>query len=129
MGDPAAPPATAKAKSQARHRRPAIAAFVAGMVVLAFNLRGAITSLPPLFPELSSSLHLSSAEIAVLAATPVVCFGLFSGVAAARRGTCAAGGPGPARRGPAVPGGAARLAALPRHGAGVGGHRADERAA
>jgi len=52
------------------------------MVVLAFNLRGAITSLPPLFPELSSSLHLSSAEIAVLAATPVVCFGLFSGVAA-----------------------------------------------
>src|SRR5215831_2586105 len=82
MGDPAAPPATAKAKSQARHRRPAMAAFVAGMVVLAFNLHGAITSLPPLFPELSSSLHLSSAEIAVLAATPVVCFGLFSGVAA-----------------------------------------------
>jgi CP family cyanate transporter-like MFS transporter len=55
---------------------------VAAMVVLAFNLRGAITSLPPLFPELSSSLHLSSAAIAVLAATPVVCFGLFSGVAA-----------------------------------------------
>ena len=50
--------------------------------MLAFNLRGAITSLPPLFPELSSSLHLSSATIAVLAATPVVCFGLFAGVAA-----------------------------------------------
>ena len=58
------------------------AAFVAGMVVLAFNLRGAITSLPPLFPELASSLHLSPAAIGVLAATPVVCFGAFSGVAA-----------------------------------------------
>jgi MFS transporter, CP family, cyanate transporter len=55
---------------------------VAGIVVLAFNLRGSITSLPPLFPELSSSLHLSSAAIAALAATPVLCFGVFSGVAA-----------------------------------------------
>jgi CP family cyanate transporter-like MFS transporter len=55
---------------------------VFGIVVLAFNLRAAITSLPPLFPELSSSLHLSSAAIAVLAATPALCFGVFSGVAA-----------------------------------------------
>jgi MFS transporter, CP family, cyanate transporter len=55
---------------------------VAGVVVLAFNLRGSITSLPPLFPELSSSLHLSSAAVAALAATPVLCFGVFSGVAA-----------------------------------------------
>jgi CP family cyanate transporter-like MFS transporter len=55
---------------------------VAGILVLAFNLRAAITSLPPLFPELSSSLHLSSAAIAALAATPVLCFAAFSGVAA-----------------------------------------------
>jgi CP family cyanate transporter-like MFS transporter len=55
---------------------------VVGIIVLGFNLRAAITSLPPLFPELSSSLHLSSAAIAWLAATPVVCFALFSGVAA-----------------------------------------------
>ena len=55
---------------------------MAGIVVLAFNLRGSITSLPPLFPELSSSLHLSPAAIAALAATPVLCFGVFSGVAA-----------------------------------------------
>jgi MFS transporter, CP family, cyanate transporter len=53
-----------------------------GVTVLAFNLRGAITSLPPLFPELSASLHLSSATIATLAATPVLCFAVFSGVAA-----------------------------------------------
>src|SRR5271169_251523 len=82
MRDSAARPVAAKAKSRARHRRPAMAAFVAALVVLAFNLRGAITSLPPLFPELSSSLHLSPAAIALLAATPVVCFGLFAGVAA-----------------------------------------------
>ena len=56
--------------------------LVVGIVVLAFNLRGSITSLPPLFPELSTSLHLSPAAIAALAATPVLCFGVFSGVAA-----------------------------------------------
>jgi MFS transporter, CP family, cyanate transporter len=80
MPDSAAPPATAKAL--AGHRRWATAAFVVGILALAFNLRAAITSLPPLFPELSSSLHLSSAAIAALAATPVLCFAAFSGVAA-----------------------------------------------
>ena len=63
-------------------RRWAPALFVAGIIALAFNLRAAITSLPPLFPELSAALHLSSAALALLAATPVVCFALFSGVAA-----------------------------------------------
>jgi MFS transporter, CP family, cyanate transporter len=53
-----------------------------GIMVLAINLRAAITSLPPVFPELSAALHLSSASVAVLAAVPVLCFGLFSGVAA-----------------------------------------------
>ena len=56
--------------------------LVAGIVLLALNLRAAITSLPPLFPELSAQLHLSTAEITVLATIPVLCFGLFSGVAA-----------------------------------------------
>jgi CP family cyanate transporter-like MFS transporter len=41
-----------------------------------FNMRTPITSLPPLFPELSSRLHLSSAAVSLLAATPVICFGL-----------------------------------------------------
>src|SRR5215831_12576335 len=80
MPEPAAPPATATAR--AGHRRWAVAAFVAGIVVLGFNLRTAITSLPPLFPELQSSLHLSPAAISALAATPVLCFAVFSGVAA-----------------------------------------------
>jgi MFS transporter, CP family, cyanate transporter len=56
---------------------------VVGVVALGYNLRGAITSLPPVFPELQSSLHLSAAAISLLAATPVICFGVVSGFAAA----------------------------------------------
>jgi CP family cyanate transporter-like MFS transporter len=57
--------------------------LVVGVLALGFNLRGAITSLPPVFPELQDSLHLSSATVSLLAATPVICFGLVSGFAAA----------------------------------------------
>src|ERR1700761_9615591 len=56
--------------------------LVGSIAALAFNLRAAITSLPPVFPELQDKLHLSSATITVLAATPVLCFGVFSGMAA-----------------------------------------------
>jgi CP family cyanate transporter-like MFS transporter len=56
--------------------------LVVSIAALAFNLRAAITSLPPVFPELQTKLHLSSAAITLLAATPVLCFGLFSGMAA-----------------------------------------------
>ena len=55
---------------------------MAGISALAVNLRAAITSLPPVFPELAAALPLSGAALALLAATPVLCFGLFSGVAA-----------------------------------------------
>jgi MFS transporter, CP family, cyanate transporter len=63
-------------------RRGATAALIVGITVLALNLRAAITSLPPVFPELEARLHLSAAEITVLATIPVLCFGLFSVVAA-----------------------------------------------
>jgi CP family cyanate transporter-like MFS transporter len=63
-------------------RRAAAALLVAGIIVLAFNLRASITSLPPIFPELSFRLGLSAPAITVLATIPVLCFGLFSGVAA-----------------------------------------------
>ncbi len=56
--------------------------LVVSIAALAFNLRAAITSLPPVFPELQSKLQLSSAAITWLAATPVLCFGAFSGMAA-----------------------------------------------
>ncbi len=54
-----------------------------GVLALGYNLRGSITSLPPVFPELQDSLHLSAATVSVLAATPVICFGVVSGFAAA----------------------------------------------
>jgi MFS transporter, CP family, cyanate transporter len=53
--------------------------LVTGILALAFNLRTAITGLPPLFPELQSVLHISSGSVALLAAVPVLCFGVFSG--------------------------------------------------
>ncbi len=67
---------------QGGRRRFGTLLLVTGITALAFNLRPAITSLPPVFPELASKLGLSSAAITALATVPVVCFGIFSGVAA-----------------------------------------------
>ena len=58
------------------------ALLVVGVAALGYNLRGAITSLPPLFPELAGRLGLSAVSLSVLAATPVLCFGAVSGFAA-----------------------------------------------
>jgi CP family cyanate transporter-like MFS transporter len=63
-------------------RGPGAALLTAGIIVLALNMRVAITSLPPLFPELHGALHLSAAGQSVLAAIPVLCFGVFSGLGA-----------------------------------------------
>ena len=62
--------------------RQTVPLLVAGVLVLALNLRAAITSLPPIFPELESALHVSASTLAVLAAVPVLCFGVFSGAGA-----------------------------------------------
>jgi CP family cyanate transporter-like MFS transporter len=58
------------------------ALLVVGVLALGYNLRGSITSLPPVFPELQDSLGLSSATVSLLAAAPVICFGVVSGFAA-----------------------------------------------
>src|SRR6516225_5563789 len=64
-------------------RRPyEIALLVVAVAAAGFNLRTAITSLPPLFPDMQTELHLSSAELSLLAATPVICFGVVSAFAA-----------------------------------------------
>ena len=73
------PPAVAS-QQKARLER---ALLVVGVLALGFNLRGAITSLPPVFPELQGRLGLSGATVSLLAATPVICFGVVSGFAAA----------------------------------------------
>jgi MFS transporter, CP family, cyanate transporter len=81
MSEPVALPA-APATARIRRRRWAGALFVAGILALAFNMRAAISSLPPVFPELQSGLHLSPAAITALATVPVACFGVFAPAAA-----------------------------------------------
>jgi CP family cyanate transporter-like MFS transporter len=71
--------AAPSARSRLRRSAPLL---IAGVLVLAINLRAAITGLPPLFPELQSALHVSAATLALLAAMPVLCFGVFSGAGA-----------------------------------------------
>src|SRR5690349_20123556 len=67
----------------AKRRRPCeITLLVVAVAAAGFNLRTAITSLPPLFPDLQDRLHLSSATLSLLAATPVICFGVVSAFAA-----------------------------------------------
>jgi len=64
-------------------RRPyEIALLVVAVAAAGFNLRTAVTSLPPLFPDMQTELHLSSATLSLLAATPVICFGVVSAFAA-----------------------------------------------
>jgi MFS transporter, CP family, cyanate transporter len=53
--------------------------LLVGILALAANMRTAIASLPPLFPQLHGVLHLSTAGQALVAAIPVLCFGFFSG--------------------------------------------------
>jgi CP family cyanate transporter-like MFS transporter len=72
-------PPAAPGRDHARLERTLL---VVGVLALGYNLRGAITSLPPVFPELQGSLGLSGATVSVLAATPVICFGVVSGFAA-----------------------------------------------
>jgi MFS transporter, CP family, cyanate transporter len=64
-------------------RRPyEITLLVVAVAAAGFNLRTTITSLPPLFPDLQVRLHLSAAALSLLAATPVICFGVVSAFAA-----------------------------------------------
>jgi MFS transporter, CP family, cyanate transporter len=64
-------------------RRPyEITLLIVAVAAAGFNLRTAITSVPPLFPDMQTTLHLSSATLSLLAATPVICFGVVSAFAA-----------------------------------------------
>jgi MFS transporter, CP family, cyanate transporter len=57
------------------------ALLIGGILVVSFNMRAAITSLPPVFPELRHAAGLSNATLAALAAVPVLSFAVFSGLA------------------------------------------------
>jgi len=56
--------------------------LVVAVTAAGFNLRTAVTNLPPLFPDLQTQLHLSSAALSLLAATPVIFFGAAAAFAA-----------------------------------------------
>jgi MFS transporter, CP family, cyanate transporter len=67
-----------KYQAEGPRRRYEITLLVVAVAAAGLNLRTAITSLPPLFPDLQTQLHLSSATLSLLAATPVICFGVVS---------------------------------------------------
>ncbi len=54
------------------------ALLVIGILAVAFNLRGSITGLPPVFPALTRTAGLSAGTEAALAAVPVLGFAVFS---------------------------------------------------
>jgi CP family cyanate transporter-like MFS transporter len=56
--------------------------LVIAVTAAGFNLRTAVTNLPPLFPDLQDKLHLSTTALSLLAATPVICFGAAAAFAA-----------------------------------------------
>ena len=56
--------------------------LVIAVTAAGFNLRTAVSNLPPLFPDLQARLQLSSAALSLLAATPVICFGAAAAFAA-----------------------------------------------
>jgi len=58
------------------------ALLIVAMAAAGLNLRIAISNLPPLFPDLAHRLHLSTAALSLLAATPVIFFGIASAFAA-----------------------------------------------
>jgi CP family cyanate transporter-like MFS transporter len=49
-----------------------------GVVLIAANLRPAVTSVAPLLPQMRADLGLASTAAALLTATPVLCFGLLA---------------------------------------------------
>jgi MFS transporter, CP family, cyanate transporter len=56
--------------------------LVVAVTAAGFNLRTAVSNLPPLFPDLQAQLHLSATGLSLLAATPVICFGAAAAFAA-----------------------------------------------
>ncbi|CNF40575.1 transmembrane transporter [Mycobacterium tuberculosis] len=52
-----------------------------GLVLLTVNLRAAITGIAPVLGELQDAFALSGAEVGVLTTLPVLCLGVFAGVA------------------------------------------------
>ncbi|KAF1004899.1 MAG: putative transporter YycB [Pseudomonas fluorescens] len=64
-----------------QHRHPVVSRpwlLLLGLVLVALNLRPALSSLSPLLAEVSQSLGLSAAKAGLLTTLPVLCLGLFA---------------------------------------------------
>lgn len=55
---------------------------LAGLVLLAVNLRAAITGVSPLLGRLQHAFHLTGTQLSILATLPVLCLGVFASLAA-----------------------------------------------
>lgn len=67
-----------------QHAHPVVARpwlLLLGLILVALNLRPALSSLSPLLAEVSSSLGLSAARAGLLTTLPVLCLGLFAPLA------------------------------------------------
>ena len=64
-----------------QHRRPVVNRpwlLLLGLILVALNLRPALSSMAPLLADVSSSLGLSAARAGLLTTLPVLCLGLFA---------------------------------------------------
>lgn len=67
-----------------QHRPPVVSRpwlLIVGLVLVAMNLRPALSSLSPLLNDVSASLGLSAAKAGLLTTLPVLCLGLFAPLA------------------------------------------------
>ena len=64
-----------------RDRRRRALLLAASLMLIAFNLRTAITSLGPVLLDAIADLHLTGAEASLLTTIPSLCFGLFGPIA------------------------------------------------
>jgi hypothetical protein len=66
-------------------RRTVFAWNLAGLILLAVNLRPAITGVSPLIARIQSSYYLSALSTSALTTLPVLCMGVFAALAPALR--------------------------------------------
>jgi len=69
------------APGRAPERRPSAALTLAGVLLIAANLRAAIAGLAPLLSEVRADLHIDRGTAGLLTTVPVICFGVLAPVA------------------------------------------------
>jgi len=70
---------TTAEEGRTRHVKPTIAAV--SVLLIAINLRTAVTSVSPIIKTISAAVHLSNSQTSGLSAIPVLCFGVMAPLA------------------------------------------------